>query len=93
MTKDELLNELSHLSGISKRSADTFLATLAVVVTANLADGRKVTVPGLVKLTPKQRPARTSRNPRTGEPISVPAKAVVVAKPVTALSTRIAEGG
>lgn len=44
---------------------------------ADLLAGRIVTIPGIGKLRVIDKPARKSRNPRTGETIEVPAKRAV----------------
>jgi DNA-binding protein HU-beta len=45
-------------------------------VTSSLKKGDEVSIAGLGIFSAKMRPARTGRNPRTGESISVPAMRV-----------------
>lgn len=42
-----------------------------------LKAGGDFTIPGLGKFSAKTRPARTGRNPATGQPVSIPEKKVV----------------
>lgn len=51
-------------------------AALRAIVHA-LANGEKVTLPGIGVLEPDYREARTGRNPATGEALEIPAKIVV----------------
>lgn len=53
--------------------------TIADVKTMLLA-GEEVNFPEVGKLKPAQRKARTARNPRTGEPLPIPAKTAIVFK-------------
>jgi DNA-binding protein HU-beta len=46
-----------------------------------LKSGEKVSLTGLGSFTPKDKPARTARNPKTGATVQVPAKKVVKFKP------------
>ncbi|MEW4449473.1 integration host factor subunit beta [Qipengyuania sp. JC766] len=50
-------------------------------ITARLAEGGRVELRGFGAFSTRQRDARTARNPRTGEPVEVPAKSVPYFKP------------
>lgn len=71
-------------------AAEAALEALAKVTSHALGEGQAVTLPGLIKIGTKTRAARVGRNPATGAPVEVPAKTVVVAKPVKALSDYVA---
>lgn len=45
-------------------------------ITKRLADGGRVEIRGFGAFSTRERPARTGRNPRTGEAVAVPAKRV-----------------
>jgi integration host factor subunit beta len=77
MTKSELIAELA-ASNPHLRHADVELivATVFDQITRALADGHRVELRGFGAFSTKQRPARTGRNPRTGEPVPVDAKLV-----------------
>lgn len=79
MNKTELVQKI--VSGPrevhTKAAIEATLAGLADAVAAELAAGGQVIVPGLGKFEATRRAARTARNPRTGEEISVPEKRVV----------------
>lgn len=72
MNKQELI-EASHTSrSDSKKMLDAFLET----VTETLAQGDNVQLIGLGTFKSTERKARSGRNPRTGERVTIPAKRV-----------------
>jgi DNA-binding protein HU-beta len=74
MTKAELIERMAERAKISKRAAGIALNTFVESVTNALVSGDKVALVGFGTFSVSQRKARTARNPRTGEPIEVPAK-------------------
>jgi DNA-binding protein HU-beta len=82
MTKQELIAAInekstSHYSaGVSKVVVAAVLDTLNEVVTDCIANGEEVTIPGIGKLSIKDKAARKGRNPSTGEEMDIPAKRV-----------------
>lgn len=46
----------------------------AEYITRELRAGNAVTIPGVIKLKPVDKPARKGRNPATGEAIDIPAR-------------------
>lgn len=76
MNKAELINTVSARGRESKRSVENVLETLVDVIWIVFSEGGEVTLPGLGKLTVKDKPARKGRNPKTGEEIDIPAKRV-----------------
>lgn len=85
ITKPELVTEIFNQTGESKAAIIMVLAALEEAAKNALKAGNAVTIPGLVKLTPKDRAARMGRNPSTGETVAIAAKRVVVAKPVSTI--------
>ncbi|MGD9918579.1 MAG: HU family DNA-binding protein [Paenirhodobacter sp.] len=75
---------------MGQREIEVALNGLAGAVSKALAEGDDVTIPGIVKISTKRREAHIGRNPATGAAVNVPAKTVVLAKPVKALSDQIA---
>jgi len=80
LTKAELTANIAAMTGYSKAVVGFVLDQLAREVQEQIAAGEVVTVPGIVKLTPKAKPARVGRNPATGAEVQIPAKVVVTAK-------------
>ncbi len=76
MNKEELVKEVSQKAKVSQRSAaDVIAATLDTIETA-LAKGDRVTLVGFGTFEPRQRAARTGRNPQTGAALKIAAKRV-----------------
>lgn len=74
MNKTELVDAVAESAGVSKADVDRMLKALEEVVEKTVAKGDgKVTLPGFVTFELTHRAARTARNPRTGEPIDIPA--------------------
>ncbi len=73
-TKKELIEALAERTEQSKIDTEAFLDALGDCVRESLAQGNEAVLPGIGKLTVKERPARTGRNPATGEPIQIAAR-------------------
>lgn len=79
MTKTQLVAALAEEIGTDKKTAGAALDGIAALVAREIAAGGVVTLPGIGKIACRERPARTVRNPSTGEQIQKPAdKAVKV---------------
>lgn len=77
MNKTDLINAIAAETGLTKADAAKALnATTAAIANAVKA-GDKVTLVGFGTFAPAERPARTGKNPRTGEALTIPAKKVV----------------
>ena len=59
------------------------IEAMAHMVIKYVAGGHAVVIPGLGKFYPKDLPARTGRNPQTGEAMDVQAKRVLAFKPLS----------
>lgn len=81
MTKKELLEAMSKAAGISQADADAALGALIDSISAAVAKGDRVAIPGLGTFEKRERSARTGRNPQTGKPISIDATSVPGFKP------------
>lgn len=73
MNKSELIVALAQKAEISKKDAEKVIAAFVDVVTETLKAGDKVQLVGFGTFESKERPARTARNPRTGEEIEIAA--------------------
>jgi DNA-binding protein HU-beta len=85
MNRTELLDAIAEASGTSVADSRRVLDGLTEVITAAVARGEKIQLPGLVTIETVERAARTGRNPQTGEPLQIAAKTAVKVTPVTAL--------
>ncbi len=76
MNKAQLAEKISDRIGCSKADGERAMETVIDAITSTLQTGEEVSVAGLGIFSAKMRAARTARNPRTGEPIQVPAMRV-----------------
>ena len=73
MNKSELIVALAQKAQLSKKDTEKALGAFIEVVTETLKAGDKVQLVGFGTFESKKRPARTARNPRTGEEIKIAA--------------------
>jgi integration host factor subunit beta len=93
MTRSELIQRLaSRFPQLTRVDAE--LAVLAILdkVSEQLAQGGRVEIRGFGVFSVHVRPPRRGRNPKTGERVDVPAKAVPHFKPGTELRERVDRG-
>ena len=76
MNKTELIDAVAEGADISKAAATRAVDTMLDSISKTLANGDQVTLVGFGTFSVKDRAARTGRNPRTGEPIDIPAAKV-----------------
>jgi len=92
MNKSELIAAISNQAGVSNKDAGACLDAFCDVVGSTVAGGGKVSVPGWISFEHTIRAARTARNPQTGAPVYVPAKAAVKVKVGAKLKSTVAAG-
>lgn len=73
MTKSDLIEGLSAKAEVTRPRAEDLVDYLLDNVTDALKRGEKVNISGFGTFTVSERKARTGRNPKTGEPIEIPA--------------------
>lgn len=73
LTKAELVAALAEELGSDKKSAAAALDAITTVVTREVSSGGAVTLPGIGKISCRERPERQVRNPQTQEIITKPA--------------------
>lgn len=76
MNKADLAEKVHAFLGGTKTQAEGVIETVIDSITSSLKKGDEVSVAGLGIFSTKMRPARTGRNPRTGETIKVPSMRV-----------------
>jgi DNA-binding protein HU-beta len=76
MNKANLVEKVHEVLGGTKVQAEQVVDTVFDSITGSLKSGEEVSVAGFGIFSAKERAARTARNPRTGEPITVPAMRV-----------------
>lgn len=80
MSKQDLVNYIAEETGLSKADATRALDAMMKGITEGLKKEGKVTLTGFVTFTAKQKPAKTGRNPKTGETVKIPAKVAATIK-------------
>ena len=76
MNQSELIAKVASISGESRKAVEAVLKTTADVIAAELHEGGEATLPGIGKLRAKDKAARTGRNPKTGESLTISARRV-----------------
>ena len=89
MTKADMVTNITVQTGYYEKDVEKVVTALVAVVGKTLVDEGRVQLPGLGTLIVRERPARTARNPRTGEKVEVPASRTVGFKPGKVLKERI----
>jgi len=77
MNKAELVKRMAEIAGVTKVTAEKLLDAFMKSVEEALSKGDKVVLVGFGTFQVVKRAEREGRNPRTGEPIKIPAKKVV----------------
>jgi DNA-binding protein HU-beta len=72
MTKAELVARMAQTSGLGRPVAEKALNGFITAVSDALAQSQKVTLVGFGTFDVAQRAQREGRNPRTGQPITIP---------------------
>ena len=81
MTKADLVDEVAAVTQLSRRSSEEVVNVFFDSIVESLRRGDKVELRGFGSFRVRHRRARMGRNPKTGEPVHVPAKAVPFFKP------------
>ena len=95
MTKTELIEKIAAEAGLTKKEAGKAFGATVSAITAALAGGEKVSVPGFGTFEIRARKARTVKNPRTGEAVKIAACKVPAFKAGKALkeAVNVKKGG
>ena len=91
MKKSDIADQVADRIGLSRRTAGVAVDAVFEVVREALASGEEVRITGFGTLATRSRPARTGRNPQTGESLSIEASTVPVFKPGKALKDAVNE--
>jgi len=89
MNKNELINEVARKTGLSRREAEAGVQTMLDSISMEIAKGSKVTLTGFGTFDVGKRRARSGVNPRTGDPIKIPATKMPRFKPSRNLRTKV----
>jgi DNA-binding protein HU-beta len=73
VNKSELIDAIAEAADLPKASAAKALEAVINTVSNSLKGGEQVVLVGFGTFSVKDRPARTGRNPQTGQPIEIAA--------------------
>ena len=73
MNKAELVDAVATKADLSRSDAGSAVEAVFDTITNTLQKGDSVSLVGFGTFSVKRRAARTGRNPRTGEPLQIPA--------------------
>ncbi|MFH1845488.1 MAG: HU family DNA-binding protein [bacterium] len=89
MTKAELVENISGITGVSKKDTGLIVNMILENIGKALVGKDKVELRGFGSFKVKSRRSRIARNPRTGESVLVPAKLVPYFKASNELKARL----
>ncbi len=93
MTKSELIERVAHKQmQLAYRDIELAVKTILELMAGRLASGDRIEIRGFGSFSLHFRPGRVGRNPKTGEPVSLPAKYVPHFKPGKELRKRVDSG-
>ena len=85
MNKREVVGEVALRAGVSQSDAARCVDALLELACDTVAAGGEVNLTGYMKISTVDRPARTGRNPQTGEAVEIAASTGVKIQPGTRL--------
>lgn len=90
MTKSELIDRLAQQQAhLSHKDVELAVRLLLERISQALTEKERIEIRGFGSFSLHQRPARTGRNPKTGDPVRIPAKYVPHFKPGKELRERV----
>lgn len=81
MTKADLIDDVARKTELSRKDSEVIVDTIFEGIVKSLRGGDKIEIRGFGSFRTRQRNARVGRNPKTGERVEVPAKAIPYFKP------------
>jgi integration host factor subunit beta len=81
MTKAELVEEVARAAELTKKDSEVIVDEVFKNIIQSLNKGEKIELRGFGSFRVRERDARRGRNPKTGDPVDIPAKRVPYFKP------------
>jgi integration host factor subunit beta len=91
MTKADLVEDVAKAAELTKKDAERLVEIVFESIIETLNKGEKIELRGFGSFRVRERGARRGRNPKTGDPVSIPAKRVPYFKPGKELKELINE--
>ena len=92
MKKSDIAGRVANRIGLSRSAAGNAVESVFEAVGEALANGEEVRIARFGTFGTRNRPARTGRNPRTGESLSIPASTAPAFKAGKALKDAVSDG-
>jgi DNA-binding protein HU-beta len=89
MTKQELIEVVAKVGGMSKRQATGAVEATISGITEGIRQDERLSLSGFGTFTVRKRRPRTGRNPRTGETMTIEASKTVGFKPAPGLKAQL----
>lgn len=81
MTKADLVEIVAKEADMTKKDVEQLVEIIFDSIVSTLNQGEKIELRGFGSFRVRERNARKGRNPKTGEPVEIPAKRVAYFKP------------
>lgn len=92
MKRSDLIQALRDETRLHVDHVVAILDALERVASHRVSSGEPMLLPGIGRLEVRPMPPRLGRNPRTGEPVHVPASQRILFKPTNALRSQVRAG-
>ena len=89
MNKNELVESVANLSGLSKKNSEAAVKAVIESISNALVNGDKVSLIGFGSFEVRERKERMGRNPSTNKEIKIPASKAPVFKAGKGLKDRV----
>jgi nucleoid DNA-binding protein len=89
MTKKDMAKEIAQAAGITQAQAQDIVQRVFNGIIETLAEKGRIELRNFGVFEVKKRKARQARNPRTGEKVLVPERAVIAFKPGLEMEERV----
>lgn len=81
LTKHDIVGKLSEEIGLGRKEGSELVDAVFRLMKETLAKGEKIKISGFGKFSIRDKNYRKGRNPKTGEPMDLPARRVLTFKP------------
>lgn len=92
LSRGDLVSTVAQKTGLSAKDVDAAVKAYESAIAQSLKEGGEIRLVGFGTFKTSERGERTSRNPRTGEPITVAARSVVRFTPSKNVKDSVAKG-
>ena len=89
VTKTALTDRIAREAGLSRVAVRQIIDRFLAAILDELGNGSRLELRDFAVLDTKVRAARTARNPKTGEPVTVPAGRTVTFRPSRMMKARL----